>query len=414
MGDQNKDVDRVSQIAEEQMAKFAEEDKAKAEAEKSKQEESKGASAESSTEKEKTKEESKQAEDEKQKAASEQDDKSKEVKEEDKSKEDRIKDKVDKRKDELQKEIDALIAKRESLKTDVGELDKANDKIKDLEGRLNKLEQPGKEQETRDAVANRYDKKLKAYLEEDKDKPFEERREMTDEDLEEFLLENNVRAVQWISKRDIRRDKELAVIEAEVAKSGNDGQQAAKDFLAKQEESRKKLYGAYPGLDISVRGKQLIAEGKTKEEALKILREENKEFSLMLDIVAEDEKKYQNSVNGPELVLEEMNKRLGKKADDGKKTFTAEEVEQRVKEAQEMERKRLSGIDEGAGASTRSGQQQSASNGTKPNGYSEEGRDAFIKAGKMSGETWTEKDYIETLERRNAIPGVNIRDVVKK
>ena len=146
------------------------------------------------------------------------------------------------------------------------------------------------------------------------------------------------------------------------------------------------------------------AQGKTDQEILAALKAENKEFSTMMEIIESDRKKYTESVNGPELVMAEMEKRLGKSEE--KKTYTLEEVEQAKREAAEMERNRLSGIDEGMSSTTKS--TSTATTTGKPKGFSQEGLEKFIEAGKRAGEAWSEKDYIDILNRRESIPNVDV------
>lgn len=253
-------------------------------------------------------------------------------------------DKVALRKAEIQKEIDALIAQKKTLENEVGEVSKAKEKIAQLEREKTLLPKPKAEVAIDPVKVEQA--RVEQYLKEDAAKPRVERREMSNEEWDEWYLENPREATRWETRQDRRRERERDEDKQKVLI-----QEKASEFLAKQEESRMKLIAKFPQVQIGDRANALIAQGKTKEEVHQILLADNKYYKLCHEIATSDPK-YVESIDGPELVMKEMEKRLDSESSTpkSKKTYSAEEVEQIRKEAAEEERNRLAGLDVGVGS----------------------------------------------------------------
>ena len=351
-------VDRVAEIAKEAVVKMEETAKEEKITEETKKEESKDASSESSTETEKTKE--------------------------GKTEVDKVKHGMQKRIDELTKEKNEEKEKREA----------DSQKLADMESNLadmkQKLEADKVIPSDADVIEQEKQDLINKAITEDAEKPEAERREMSEDALEEWLLSDYSKATQWIIKRDIRREKESTAKPVEKDK-------ATDDLDKVHVESRAKLTTKYPKTDVRERGTELKKSGKTNDEVTAILRKENKTFDLMMEIVQSDPKKYAEVANGPELVMQEMDKRLSK---DTKQSYTAEEVEEIKKETAKMERDRLAGVDSSFGDSGKSGGSGGAGGSDTPQGYSEKGLALFIKAHRGEKDR---NDYIKTLNYGNNI-----------
>ena len=172
-------------------------------------------------------------------------------------------------------------------------------------------------------------------VEEDKSLPREERREMSDDELEEFMLEDNKAASVWIAERALRRRDEI------------DTRKESRKSDANMTEQAKKFYAEYPGCETGfVKVTELIKSGKSEKEARESVSAENKDFSLMMEIFAED-KKYSNPENGPEIMFQEMQKRKALKAEPKpqKESYTKEEVDAMIEEKMQAEKDRQASID---------------------------------------------------------------------
>ena len=387
-------VDRVAEIANEKLAEI--------EAAKENPE-PKGAGAESSPEKPKTEEKTKD-----------------EIESIKKSTQARI--------DELTSEIYEERQKRDEDKKLVTVLE---EEVRQLRGSLEKSGTlKTDEATTKESVTQRWSQ----YQQEDAAKPYAERREMSKEDLETFLVEDQVAGYEWMIARDKRRDRELneavSKKQDETKKTKEDLSQ--KEFVEKQNQAKSRLLQKYPDLNISKsvldvakemfseeefaiftgsdaelsaedldRKKTLMEESRTKIIAR--IRKDNKTYDEMMKIIESDEKKYVESANGPELVMLELDKRLGRKY------YTEEELQKAKDEAAKAERDRRQSIDQSNPPSGPGGSTAVRSDFQKGPQY-KEGLALFLQAGSRAGKNWTEQDYIKVLERRKAIPGANVMD----
>jgi len=389
MKEENKEVktdenvqkyDRIAEIAKEKMEEINKSKEAKDKDLNEKKEESKDASSDSSPEKEKIEDKNTDKTDDTN--SKETDKKKSDKKEEEKAEESE----VDKVRKAMQSRIDELTGK---FKSTEHARKKDSEEIEKLRKQINELQEV-----TKETVEESYER----MIEEDKDKPLDQRREMSEADLENFLLDDYSKAQQWLVRRELRREKELSKVEDEK-KSKEDTKEKSEKFVEKTTNSMKELLTKYPKLDVTTRAEELVKEGKSHDEITKIIRSENKDFDLMMEIVSENEK-YSDSESGPGLVLEEMNKRKSNVKQEVK-TYTAEEIEAIKKEAAEVERQRISSIDEGS-SSNFGGPINSSSNNDP---MYQKGLSEYMKAMKKAGLNKTEADYKERLRYRERIPG---------
>jgi len=297
-----------------------------------------------------------------------------------------------------QKRIDELVGELKSLKDerskDVERIDRLEKEKADLEKRLS----APKEREDEVSLLKKAEtERLRKYLDEDKTKPLAERREMSKEDLEAWLLEDYVSANEWLSERSIRRSQER----------GDDSRKLneAKKFKAlsvKQDESAKRSEARHPELNVDKRMAELKAQGKSENEIHTTLCKENPKYRIAMEIIAEDAAKYFGAENGPELIAEEMEKRL--KAESEKKEQkpreSEEEKEARIRrEAAEDERQRLARIDESIDPSKKS------SSSSKEKTDFEKKQEEIARRAGMSPERLKAVN-----ERRSKIPGLAVKD----
>ena len=182
--------------------------------------------------------------------------------------------------------------------------------------------------------------RIEKYEQEDASLPKEKRREMSNDDLQEWLVEDMVAANRWLAKQEVRRDRERSADESKLSGSGDEMKSKADVVIQKQRESNERVFKKHPELNINKRIADLKAEGKTREEISGIIQADPK-CKLALEIIKENEDKYLLSENGPELVADEIEKRL-KTQKVEKKEFKDEEdfdaaVEREIKRRQEID-----------------------------------------------------------------------------
>lgn len=293
---------------------------------------------------------------------------------------------------ESQKRIDEI--KSELLAKE----NKSAQEMAALRAEIEELKKPKAQEDAQTKSKREESERIAKYVDEDKSKPKEDRREMSKEELDGWYLEDPVEATAWINKREIRRDRELQKAREEAAKPDPEkAKKLADDFIAKQTESRAKLIAKYPGVMPS---KEKIAEFKAKAkdqtELNEMLSKDNPEFKLCVDIVAEDSKKYLESTNGPELVMAEMEKRLaGKPAGNRKIELTQEELDAKVQA--EIERRKL--VD-GEGISSSTGGKKVETQKDKS-----DLRQKQEQIAKKAGMTVEQLDA--RIKRRETIPGAS-------
>ena len=231
--------------------------------------------------------------------------------------------------------------------------DLSRKEMEKLRAEIEALKAPKKEEDLKSKINREMEERNAKFVEEDKVKPYEQRREMSKDDLNSWYLEDPVEATKWIQRREYRVLRELERAE-ESAKAPVDNteekRRLANEFVAKQTESRKKLIEKFPSV---LPSKEKIVEIRKSlnlpldralsQEESKSFNDEyakqNPEFKLCYEIINEDPKKYLEQTDGPELAMAEMEKRLGKTGNPGKLELTQEELDAKVEA--EIERRRL-------------------------------------------------------------------------
>lgn len=223
--------------------------------------------------------------------------------------------KIKRIKEESQKRIDEVINKLKEIE------DKSSKEAKLLKQELETLRQEKIDLEKKistppkDNIIALVDKEEKEkqskYLQEDASKPREERREMSKDELDDWMLEDQVEAIAWINRREIRRAQEkyhnLATKQLE---------NKTKTLLEKQIQSFSRVIIKHPELDIKKRKDELKAQGKSESEIEDTLLKENPKYKLSLEIASEHPE-WRTAENAPELLAAEMEKRLEKSSVSG-------------------------------------------------------------------------------------------------
>jgi hypothetical protein len=231
------------------------------------------------------------------------------------------------KKSNVQKRIDELTGKIKALEADNSSTKAEKEALRsELDG-IKKQLSITPQDKVKEKVKGEMSKRRETYLKEDTKLPREERREMSKEELDEWATEDYESVQEWIAKRTFRRteeERDLLLNEDQSAK--------AEAILDKQQKSAERTYAKHPELDIGKRIKELVSQGKGKEDITKTLCEENPKYKLAVEIYHENPTKYMLSENGPELIVEELEKRLSKpkdkKADDdSEKKIAALEAE---------------------------------------------------------------------------------------
>src|SRR3990167_1271598 len=321
----------------------------------------------------------------------------------------RKKDKVVGRKEEIQSEIDKLVREKKTLEEEVGSVKDVKllvDRINILESKLHAKEESEDKKNLPEQLKKAEEERIAAYLKKDEKKPREERREMSDSEIDDWFLEDPRSATRWVARQEHRR-----IAESQAEKDKLKSSKPSYDSQ-KQKVSTEKLFARFPKVNVSERVKALKAGGKNDIEIHNILSQESSEYKLMVEIAVSDPDKYQFSENGPELVMAEMEKRLGVTGG-GKKTYTEEEVNKIRADAVRAEQDRQSAIDVGNG-STRGGSTHVDNNGRSKDPNYQKGLRMYLYAGKKHGQNWTEGDYKESLKYRESIEGVDTPDVNEK
>lgn len=308
---------------------------------KEKKAEPKDAAPAPSAETQKTKEEPKKVEEPKAKEPEVKKEAAPEKKAESKTKEEKMELRIHELVDKvgrLEKSDTATKAEIESAKT---ERDLAKNELSEIKKQLSMTP----EDKLKDKVKLEVSSRLKKHLEEDKSKPREEKREMAKEELDEWLLEDFDAASEWKTRRDIRRYEDEKYVKHDVVMT-----ERARVIQAKQKESADRVAKKHPELDIENRRLELLKEGKSRPEIRTILMQENPKFKLAMEILEANPDKYVLAENGPELIVEELEKRLSSKPEvDTEK----EELKARL-ERLEAENETLKNLDNGV-ESTRHG-----------------------------------------------------------
>lgn len=296
-------------------------------------------------------------------------------------------DKIKRTQEASQKRIDEI--KSEMLAKE----NQSNEKIKKLEAEMAELKksmQPRVDQDEKSRLKALEAERINKYIEEDKGKPLVDRREMSKEDLETWYLEDPVEATAWMQERTLRRVDDRKRLSEE--NTNNKAKELADDFIKKQNESLGIFVKKYPDVRPN---KTKLSEviGKSDEEVDELMANESVNARLAVKIVNSNPKKYLESVNGPELVMAEMDKRLNNSNGKPKTvTLTEEELEAKI----QAEAERRANLDEGV-TSTKG---KKVENKIETKSEKREHLEKIAKKANISMEALD-----KTIARRRTIPG---------
>ena len=195
-----------------------------------------------------------------------------------------------------------LTAKAKSESEEKSKLSLELEQLRKDKAELEKKLAPKEPEE--DVIKKAEDARIKKYLEEDKEKPRSQRREMSDEELNAWLVEDFTNANRWVARRELRIDRERERDE-QAAKDA----EKFKSFKSKQDEYGKEVLRAHPELDTFKRQAELKAEGKTPDEITKAILSENIKVRIVTEII-EDRPELINLEDGPKRLQKELEKRL--------------------------------------------------------------------------------------------------------
>jgi len=237
---------------------------------------------------------------------------------------------VQKRMDELSGQIKALEHDNSSTKV---ERDAVKAELDDLKKQLHQTP----EDKTKEKVKKELSSRITKYLDEDKELPREDRREMSKDELDEWLGEDLAAAQDWIAGRRIRRYRE-----EETLKRDEFLNTKASEVMGKFTKKYEAQISKHPELDISKRKAELEKEGKSKPEIRKILGEENPKWESFMKIFESDMQKYIEDEDGPAKIVEQIEK----KSKPEEKNTEVEDLKKQLADLK-AENERLSGLDEG-------------------------------------------------------------------
>lgn len=249
------------------------------------------------------------------------------------------------KKNNVQKRFDELTAKIKTLEesnattkaekeAEAREKEALRSELDDIKKQISMTPQDKEKEDVEKSVIDL----RKKFLDEDKSKPREQRREMTREELDEWALEDYEAVQEWITKRTLRREND---------RQGVYQTKQAEKILSSQNESAKKVYIKYPELDISKRLNELKSQGKGEDEARDIVCKENPRFKVCYDEFKRDINKYLTSPNAPELLMQHMEKNYKPESEKPKADNTELESLKKELESLKAENSKLKGLDVG-------------------------------------------------------------------
>jgi len=294
-------------------------------------------------------------------------------------------DKVDKRIGGLHSEIQQLKGGKEGDAQKIAELTK---EIEDLKTERN----PDKEAKAKEAIEKAKQDHANKVIEEDKDKPPEERRDMSDDALNDWLVDNYVKATDWMIKRNMRKEREGKEEDKRISLN--------KDQTESYKRARKEL----PKMDIAAvmkRAKELKDAGKSNDEIGDTLAKEMPESALAI-MISKEHPEWESKSNAPELIAEEVIKRM--KSKDTKPTSeNSEKLKKLEKELEELKAERAEELrQKGVDADISSSRKGKPMQGLEKQTELQEKAEAIRKKSGISKEK-----LAMTIERRKKIPGAN-------
>lgn len=214
-------------------------------------------------------------------------------------------DKIKRVEEKSQKRIDELVNQLKEIKDKSSKT--AESMQKELEAlRKEKIELAKPKDDVVSLVLKEEKEKQSKYLQEDKSLSREDRREIDDAEIDDWLLENQKEAIAWIQRRELRRE-----IDKRQNLNSKVLEGRTKELFEKQFNSLKVVMDKHPDMMITKRRDELKSQGKSDDEITETLRTENKKYDLSLKI-SEEHPEWKNRENAPELVMVEMEKRLDK------------------------------------------------------------------------------------------------------
>lgn len=212
---------------------------------------------------------------------------------------------VKKEKSNVQKRFDELTSKIKNLEEDRNATKAEKEVLKSELDSIKKQLSMTPEDKTKEVVKAEVTARRKRFLDEDKTLPRSDRREMSQDEIDEWALENFEDYQEWLVKRSIRRvDDEREVMGA------------AKRNIAINAgiERINKWYDVAVAndaeLNINDRKKELEAEGKSRTEVRKILERERPKWKAFIETIESDPDKYFLSEDGPSQLAAEMAKKI--------------------------------------------------------------------------------------------------------
>ena len=224
---------------------------------------------------------------------------------------DEIKNELLQVKDKSSKEADELRQK----------LQDAEDKNKALEDRLSKPKEEANTIEAR--LAKEEQSLIDKHIQEDKDKPRDQRREMTNEELDEWFAEEPTKAQVWITQREMRRVAQKSQIYNGLK---------VQEIQLEQSKNVDKVWKKHPELNTIKREAELVAEGKSKEDIHKILCDENQKYKLFYEELAKLQRTHAYANNLPELAMSAMEQRLNASPSVDEKQKQIDDLTKKVEE----------------------------------------------------------------------------------
>lgn len=206
-------------------------------------------------------------------------------------------------KSNTQKRIDELSNKVKSLEVNSTATKKERDDAKAELDAMKKELQMTPADLLKKELKEESQKRYQTYLKEDEKKEKSERREMTKEELDEWLSDDYEQATDWITRRTMRR-----VREEESFVEDKKMKYAHNLVLSKQKESAERVFVKHPELNVMEQVKTLQKEGMELKKIQEKLCAENPKYKLFMDTLNANYEKFFFDANGPELTVAEMEK----------------------------------------------------------------------------------------------------------
>ncbi len=218
---------------------------------------------------------------------------------------------------------------------------------KDLESKISKPE------EDIEAVVDREESDRQArYLQEDASKPREKRREMSQDELNDWLLEDQAAAIAFINRRETRRLQEKI-----LNLRSKHTEKRTKELIEKQIQSWNRAHIRHPELDVAKRQDELKAQGKNAIEINDIIMAENPKYKLVMEIAGRHPE-WLHEDNAPEMAIAEMEKELSKQPSSDAKDKEIEGLKSQIEELNSKIESILNPPDEGIGGGHRPSRKQ--------------------------------------------------------